>query len=317
MTRLELLQFLRGHKLAVQASVASSGSPQAAVIGIVVTDGLEIFFDTLETSRKAQNLRDRARVALVIGGLTWGETRTVQYEGVVDEPAGSELARLKKLYFEQFPDGTAREAWPGITYIRVSPRWLRYSDFRVAPPAIVELTFDEGERRAPGPGRDLPEVWLRGPIEGVPPLLQPAAHSLLQSREEVRENVAGLTPAQLWARRSGAASAGFHVRHAAGSLDRLLTYARGERLSPGQLAALKAEADPDHAPDAALQLVRAFDHAVERALEQLRATDEGTLLEPRRVGRAQLPSTVIGLLFHAAEHTQRHAGQIVTTVKGL
>ncbi|MEO8075224.1 MAG: pyridoxamine 5'-phosphate oxidase family protein [Acidobacteriota bacterium] len=144
MTRLDLLQFLRCHKLAVQASVSSSGSPQAVVIGIVVTDDLEVFFDTLETSRKAQNLRRDARVALVIGGLTWGENRTVQYEGVIDEPGGSELARLKTLYFEQFPDGPNREAWPGITYLRVSPRWVRYSDFSHAPPSIAELAFNEG-----------------------------------------------------------------------------------------------------------------------------------------------------------------------------
>ncbi|MEO8075225.1 MAG: DinB family protein [Acidobacteriota bacterium] len=162
-----------------------------------------------------------------------------------------------------------------------------------------------------------PEVWLRGPIAGIPPLLQPAAHSLLQCREELHAHVPGLTPLQLWARPSGAASVGFHVRHAAGSLDRLLTYARGEPLSSVQLAALDAELDPDLAADAAAQLVRAFDAAVDRALEQLRTTSDATLLEPRGVGRAQLPSTVIGLLFHAAEHTQRHVGQVVTTVKLL
>ncbi|MEP6914722.1 MAG: DinB family protein [Acidobacteriota bacterium] len=162
-----------------------------------------------------------------------------------------------------------------------------------------------------------PEVWLRGPIAGIPPLLQPAAHSLLQCREELRAHVPGLTPVQLWARPSGAASVGFHVRHAAGSLDRLLTYARGEPLSAVQLAALDAELDPDLAADAAAQLVRAFDAAVDRALEQLRTTSDATLLEPRGVGRAKLPSTVIGLLFHAAEHTQRHVGQVVTTVKAL
>jgi uncharacterized damage-inducible protein DinB len=160
-------------------------------------------------------------------------------------------------------------------------------------------------------------VWLRGPVPAVPALLQPVAHALLQCREELSATVAGLTPEQIWARPSGAASAGFHARHAAASLDRLFTYARGERLTSAQLAALAAEADADLSPNVAAALVAAFDEAVARALDQLRSTSEATLLEPRGVGRAQLPSTVLGLLFHAAEHTQRHVGQLVTTVKLL
>ena len=161
-----------------------------------------------------------------------------------------------------------------------------------------------------------PEVWLRGvPVPDVPALLQPVAHSLLQCREELTAALAGLTPDQLWQRPNGAASIGFHARHAAGSLDRLLTYARGELLSPAQMAALAVEETPDLASDAAATLAAGFDAAVERALAQLRETSESTLLEPRGVGRARLPSTVLGLLFHAAEHTQRHVGQLVTTGK--
>ena len=160
-----------------------------------------------------------------------------------------------------------------------------------------------------------PEAWLRGALPGVAPLLQPVAHSLVQCRNEVREVLRDLEPAALWTRPGGAASAGFHVRHALGSLDRLLTYARGEQLSQPQREALATEGDPDLAPGAAERLVAAFDAGVERALEQVRATRESTLLDARGVGRAQLPSTVIGLLFHAAEHTQRHVGQLVTTVK--
>lgn len=125
----------------------------------------------------------------------------------------------------------------------------------------------------------------------------------------------GLPPAQVWASPSGAASVGFHVRHAAGSLDRLFTYARGEQLSTAQRGQLAGEAVPDPAPDIAETLLREFSTAVERALEQLRTTHEATLLDPRGVGRAQLPTTVLGLLFHAAEHTQRHVGQMVTTAK--
>jgi uncharacterized damage-inducible protein DinB len=159
------------------------------------------------------------------------------------------------------------------------------------------------------------EVWLRGAIDGIPPLLQPVAHSLLQCREELNASLMEMTPKQIWARPSGAASAGFHARHAAGSLDRLFTYARGEQLSDAQRAALADEEDRDGAPIAAAALVTAFEQAVERALAQLRSTDETTLLDARGVGRARLPSTVIGLLFHAAEHTQRHVGQLVTTAK--
>lgn len=161
------------------------------------------------------------------------------------------------------------------------------------------------------------EVWLRGPVPDIPGLLQPVAHGLLQCREELTAKLTGLTPEQIWARPSGVASIGFHARHAAGSLDRLFTYARGERLSSAQQAALAAEAKPDLTPDAAATLVAAFDEAVERALEQLRTTSETTLLDARGVGRAQLPSTVLGLLVHAAEHTQRHVGQLVTTAKLL
>ena len=160
-----------------------------------------------------------------------------------------------------------------------------------------------------------PEVWMRGPVPGVPALLQPVAHSLLQCLEEVEALVSGLTVDQIWARPGGAASIGFHVRHAAGSLDRLFTYARGEPLSPEQRTALATEADADRSEEAGARLVSQFAAGVERALAQLRTTDEKTLVDFRGIGRAQLPSTVIGVLFHAAEHTQRHAGQATTTAK--
>jgi uncharacterized damage-inducible protein DinB len=165
--------------------------------------------------------------------------------------------------------------------------------------------------------KSAPEVWLRGAVPDIPSLLQPVAHGLLQCREELHAYVGPLRPDELWARPSGAASIGFHVRHAAGSLDRLFTYARGEALSAEQLVVLATEGEPDLAPDAGRTLLAVFDATVERALAQLRATDEATLLQPRGVGRAQLPSTTLGLLFHAAEHTQRHAGQVVTTARML
>jgi hypothetical protein len=160
-----------------------------------------------------------------------------------------------------------------------------------------------------------PEVWLRGPVTSIAPLLQPVAHGLLQCRNEVRAVLPWLTTEQVWRRPGGAASAGFHARHAVGSLDRLFTYARGEQLTPAQLGALANEERPDVSDGIGATLVTEFDAAIERALAQLQATPASSLLERREVGRARLPSTVLGLLFHAAEHTQRHVGQLVTTAK--
>ena len=160
-----------------------------------------------------------------------------------------------------------------------------------------------------------PEVWLRGPVAGVVPLLQPVAHSLLQCREEARRILSGLTVEQVWSRPANAAAVGYHIRHAIGSLDRLLTYARGESLSDAQRAELAGESRMDEHPMSSEELVVAFDAAVDRALAQVRATAELRLVERREVGRGKLPSTVVGLLFHAAEHTQRHVGQATTTAK--
>jgi hypothetical protein len=159
-----------------------------------------------------------------------------------------------------------------------------------------------------------PEVWLRGPIADVPPHLQPVAHSLLQCREEIERLLTGMSAERIWRTPDDAASIGFHVRHAIGSLDRLFTYARGAMLSETQRHVLGRESEPD-TDLTADNLIAAVDAAVTRAIDQLRGTPEATLNDRRLVGRAQLPSTVIGLLFHAAEHMQRHAGQAVTTAR--
>jgi hypothetical protein len=140
--RENLLQLMRRAKYAVEASASLDG-PQAAVIGIVVTDNFEIIFDTLASTRKASNFRRDPRVAFVIGGTHDQADRTVQYEGVAVQPSGAELARVKQLYFSRFPDGVDRERWPGITYFLVRPTWLRYSDFREDPPAIFEFSAAE------------------------------------------------------------------------------------------------------------------------------------------------------------------------------
>ncbi|MDT7855735.1 DinB family protein [Rubrivirga sp. S365] len=142
--------------------------------------------------------------------------------------------------------------------------------------------------------------------------MQPVAHALVQAREEVPEYVADVGGAALWARPAGRASVGFHLQHLAGVLDRLLTYARGEALSDAQLAALDSEGEPRPALTTGA-LVAAFEDAVDRALAQIRATDPATLLDARAVGRDRIPSTALGLLVHAAEHTQRHVGQLLVT----
>jgi uncharacterized damage-inducible protein DinB len=158
------------------------------------------------------------------------------------------------------------------------------------------------------------EVWLRGPVEGVAAELQPVAHALLQVREDLERLLGGADRAELWVEPGGAASAAFHVVHLAGSLERLLTYARGEQLGGAQLERLRAERQPDRAQDAA-DLLRLGHAALDAALRQVRSTDPATLDERRSVGRAALPATVRGLLFHAAEHATRHAGQLATTLK--
>ncbi|HLL48870.1 MAG TPA: DinB family protein [Longimicrobiaceae bacterium] len=158
-----------------------------------------------------------------------------------------------------------------------------------------------------------PEAWLRGPLEGVPMQLQPVAHALVQALEDVERATAPLSAEELRARPGGAASVGFHLRHLAGSTDRLLAYARGEQLSPAQLAFLAAE--EEEAGAGAAELLAGVRAAVERAMEQLRATREAELDEPREVGRGRLPSSVRGLLYHVGEHTARHAGQTVTTAR--
>jgi uncharacterized damage-inducible protein DinB len=158
------------------------------------------------------------------------------------------------------------------------------------------------------------EVWLRGPVPEIAAALQPVAHALLQAREDVAA-LAPVVPAEtLWAHHGTAATAGFHLLHLAGALERLFTYARGEALSDLQKAALRAEALDQTTLDGGALAARVA-AAIDRALDTLRQTDPATLDDHRAIGRAALPSTVRGLLFHAAEHTTRHVGQFVTTLK--
>ena len=162
-------------------------------------------------------------------------------------------------------------------------------------------------------GVETREVWLRGPLPNIPALLQPVAHALLQAREEVETLGNNFPDDQLWARPAGMASAGFHLQHLTGVLDRLFTYARAESLNTVQLQWLSNEGKP-YGGDSFEVLFQLFGQQIDKALEQIQNTDPETLTEIRGVGRAQIPSTVLGLLFHAAEHTQRHVGQLLVTV---
>lgn len=156
------------------------------------------------------------------------------------------------------------------------------------------------------------EWWQRGPIEGVPPVLQPVAHILLQVRESVGELVENLTEEEWNARPANVASCAFHVRHIAGVIDRLFTYARGQQLSPEQLAAIRQEGAPLALADVPVAL-STVDARIDAAIDELRTIDVSTLGDFRGVGRARLPSTVIGCLVHGAEHSMRHVGQLSVT----
>lgn len=146
LTRAALLAFLRSHRYAVQSSTHLTGAPQSAVVGIAVSDDFEVVFDTLASSRKAINLRRHSPIAFVIGGLVPHDERSVQYEGIADEPSGADRDRLTDLYYTVFPDGQERLKWSGLIYIRAEPTWLRYSDYNQDPPEIHE--FDGAALRA-------------------------------------------------------------------------------------------------------------------------------------------------------------------------
>jgi pyridoxine/pyridoxamine 5'-phosphate oxidase len=137
-THADLFHFIEQSKLGVLSSVAPSGAPQSALVGIAVTDDLQIVFDTVKTSRKYGNLKARPACSFVFG---WTGEQTVQYEGIAEELDGTQLRRYQEIYFRTWPDGPSRSQWPGIVYFLVKPKWIRYSDFDKNPPLIVEFTF--------------------------------------------------------------------------------------------------------------------------------------------------------------------------------
>lgn len=161
---------------------------------------------------------------------------------------------------------------------------------------------------------ELPEVWLRGSVEGVPDLLQPVAHALLQANEEIHKILSGFPKGKLWQKPADMASVAFHVQHIAGVLDRLFAYAEGKQLSFEQLKYLSEEGLKNDALTVE-DLLRNLDTQINASIGKLKKMDASHLTSPREVGRKKLPSTVLGLLFHSAEHTMRHTGQLLVTVK--
>ncbi len=138
MTHADLHRFIAQCKLGVLSTLAEASAPQSALVGIAVTQKLEIIFDTVKSSRKYPNLIARRRCSLVIG---WAGEQTVQYEGEAEKLQGQELKRCQEVYFQAWPECRTHLAWPGIVYFVVQPRWIRYSDFDQNPPFIQEFPF--------------------------------------------------------------------------------------------------------------------------------------------------------------------------------
>lgn len=158
----------------------------------------------------------------------------------------------------------------------------------------------------------LPEPWLRGTLTEVPALQRAVLHALEMAREDLERWCDGLSDDELNQRPGGIAPVSFHLRHIARSMDRLLTYAEGRQLAPGQIAVMKQEMEPGATRNELLaELVVAFAKSVKR----IRGFQPQQMDEERKVGSRQLPTSLGGLLVHVADHTQRHVGQAITTVK--
>lgn len=162
-----------------------------------------------------------------------------------------------------------------------------------------------------------PEVWQRGPIDGVPALLQPAAHAILQAKEEAKSIMSGFPEKLLWEKPGGVASPAFHLQHIPGVIDRLFTYARKGELTDQQRSYLSSEGKKTENPPSLDQMIAILEQRVDQAIEELKKVDAETLTDFRGLGRKQIPTTVLGLYFHSAEHSMRHIGQLLVTVRIL
>jgi len=162
---------------------------------------------------------------------------------------------------------------------------------------------------------DKREVWQRGPIENVPALLQPVAHALLQAREEIYDIMLDFPEDLIWEKPGGVASPAFHLQHLTGVLDRLFTYAKEHVLTDEQLYSLSIEGDKEKTPFDLSAMLESFHKQVDLCINELKKTNVDMLTNRREIGRKKIPTTLIGLYFHAAEHTMRHIGQLLVTAR--
>ncbi len=156
------------------------------------------------------------------------------------------------------------------------------------------------------------EFWMKGPVAGVPALLQPVAHALLQLQREVHADLAAFREEHLWICPKGMAAVGFHLKHIAGVIDRMFSYAEEKGLTEDQWAYLQSESHQDAKLS---DLLNHLDRRIEWSIERLKEVDDMHLTSPRFLGRKRIPVTLIGLLFHSAEHGMRHLGQLKVTAR--
>ena len=138
-TRELILNFIKGEKLAVISTVGHDSKPESAVLEFGESNDLELIFDTFKTSRKYKNLQHNKNVSFVIG---WDDNITVQYEGVAQELTGEDLKTYQQLYWSKNPKAQRWESREGITYFKVIPKWIRYSDLNHNPWLIKEVSFE-------------------------------------------------------------------------------------------------------------------------------------------------------------------------------
>jgi hypothetical protein len=165
----------------------------------------------------------------------------------------------------------------------------------------------------PRPGTRV-EPWMSGTLSGLNPVLAALLYSFQHARADLEAWTKDLSTEDLSRGVLGLAPVSFHVRHIAGSVDRLLTYARGEQLSAAQLAALREESGTGLSRD---ELLKLLDDAFERAGATVRELDPGSLDDKREIGRKRIPVPLATLLVHIAEHTQRHVGEAIVTAKAV
>ena len=158
------------------------------------------------------------------------------------------------------------------------------------------------------------EPWLSGEHQDVDPVLRPILFSLEQAKQDLRHWTTGISDTEVWARPHGLASIGFQLRHIAGSVDRLYSYCRSEKLTELQMEFMRAEMEPGAGLG---ELLKDIETTFDRVVAAVKSMPISAIRDHRSVGRKQLPTTVIGLLIHIAEHTQRHVGQAIVTARVL